>query len=92
MFGLDNAKNSKFKLKTDGCRDPILTDMLSSIELLDFYRSLLDQEKSLRNRDRNQLFFLRNSNPKNHMPALCIFNNHHKPLSKGLLPETYGFI
>ena len=99
IFGLTNAKNveSYFQtqvstLETDSSRYRILMDMINAIHLLDYYRSLLEGENNLKDRDRNQLFFLKNPNPRNHMPAFCIINNHHEPLSKGLFPETYGFI
>ena len=92
IFGLSDVKNTRLQLETSSSKHSILREMTNSVILLDFYRSLLDQGDNLKDRDRNQLFFLRNSNPKNHMPLLSIVNNHHEPLPKGLSPETYGFI
>ena len=89
IFGLTNAKNTLFYLETD---NSVLKDMIDTVIVLDYYRSLLNQKDNLKDTDKNQLFFLRKSNPRNHMPVLSIVNNHQEPLPGGLLPETYGFI
>lgn len=57
-----------------------------AVKLLDNYRSLFNKDDSLKDGDRDQLFFLKSTNPKNRMPALCIFNNHHTPSHEALPP------